>query len=163
MDDSLFEHIGKQITDLSLIVNEKNISITAREYTKNVYAIILDLFKNLNHLSTIIYLYYYIIDQKEIFPLRHLLSYVLMWIFLTIVLYFTWWSSETINYIHCSNSLYWRFYISTTQYGNVYAHSYLFFFLFSRHSTLSMRENKWYIHFLSDIWNEWWQNEKESD
>ncbi|CAF2748567.1 unnamed protein product [Rotaria sp. Silwood2] len=53
-DDSLSRHIDKQqITDLVLVSNENNIEITQKEYTKNVYAIIFDFFKNLKHLSIV--------------------------------------------------------------------------------------------------------------
>jgi hypothetical protein len=52
LDESLFGHIYKeQITDLILIINENRKELTLAEYTKNVYAIILPLFKNLKHLS----------------------------------------------------------------------------------------------------------------
>jgi len=52
LDDSLFGHIRKeQITDLVLISNENNIEIPIREYTKDVYAIILACFENLKHLT----------------------------------------------------------------------------------------------------------------
>ncbi|CAF1541913.1 unnamed protein product, partial [Rotaria sordida] len=52
IDDSLFQHIDKQqITDLVLISNENNIEITEEEYTKSVYGIIFNFFKNLKHLS----------------------------------------------------------------------------------------------------------------
>jgi hypothetical protein len=55
LDDSLFGHIYKeQITDLILIINENRKELTLAEYTKNVYAIILSLFKNLKHLSVIL-------------------------------------------------------------------------------------------------------------
>ncbi|CAF2987958.1 unnamed protein product [Rotaria sp. Silwood2] len=53
MEDSLLGHIGKQIMDLIFISNESNIEITLKEYTKNVYAIILGFFKNLKHLSIV--------------------------------------------------------------------------------------------------------------
>ncbi|CAF4381357.1 unnamed protein product [Rotaria sp. Silwood2] len=52
IDDFLFGHICKQqITDLVLVVNENNIEITEEDYTKNVYAIILDFFENVKHLT----------------------------------------------------------------------------------------------------------------
>lgn len=56
LDDSLIRHIDKQkITDLILISNENNIDIDIprSQYTKNVYAIILNLFVNLKHLSIV--------------------------------------------------------------------------------------------------------------
>jgi hypothetical protein len=55
LDDSLFGHICKeQITDLILISNENNIEIPIREYTKDVYAIILAFFENLKHLTIVL-------------------------------------------------------------------------------------------------------------
>jgi hypothetical protein len=51
LDDSVFRHISKQITDLHLISNENRIKIFYNNYTMNVYAIILSFFKNLKHLT----------------------------------------------------------------------------------------------------------------
>ncbi|CAF1577956.1 unnamed protein product [Rotaria magnacalcarata] len=51
-DNSLFQHIDQQqITDLILISNENYTEQPLTEDTTNVYAMILDFFKNLNHLS----------------------------------------------------------------------------------------------------------------
>jgi hypothetical protein len=55
LDDSLLGHICKQqITHLTLIINENNIEITQKEYTKNVYGIILAFFENLKHLTIVL-------------------------------------------------------------------------------------------------------------
>jgi len=52
LDDSLLEHICKQeIMDLTLIINENNSEITSKDYTMNVYLIILAFFENLEHLT----------------------------------------------------------------------------------------------------------------
>lgn len=54
LDNSPLQHIGKQqITDLILIIDENDNEIEQIEYTKNVYAIILNFFKNLKHLSIV--------------------------------------------------------------------------------------------------------------
>ncbi|CAF2881307.1 unnamed protein product [Rotaria sp. Silwood2] len=84
MDDTLFGHIGKQITDLILISNENNIEITPKEYTKNVYAIMFTFFENLKHPSIVLSSFndYRLLSLYNISPmtfsLRHLLSYVSM-------------------------------------------------------------------------------------
>ncbi|CAF3701396.1 unnamed protein product [Rotaria sp. Silwood1] len=53
--DSLFGHIcKKQITNFTLIINENNIEITQKEYTKNVYANIFAFFENLKHLTIVL-------------------------------------------------------------------------------------------------------------
>ncbi len=55
LDDSLFGHICKQqITDLILIINENNMEMTEKRYTKNVYATILAFFENLKHLTIVL-------------------------------------------------------------------------------------------------------------
>jgi hypothetical protein len=51
LDDSVFQHICKQVTDLNLIGNENKIGILCENYTMNVYAIILNFFKKLKHLA----------------------------------------------------------------------------------------------------------------
>lgn len=51
LEDSVFQRICKQITNLSLIGNENKIGILCKNYTMNVYAIILIFFKNLKHLT----------------------------------------------------------------------------------------------------------------
>ena len=54
LDDSRFGQICKQrITNLTLIINENNIEIDGKEYTKNVYAPVLAFFDNLQSLSMI--------------------------------------------------------------------------------------------------------------
>ncbi|CAF3934677.1 unnamed protein product, partial [Rotaria sp. Silwood1] len=53
MDDSLFGHIGQQITNLILISNENDSSIISEEYTEHVYAIVFTVFENLKHLSIV--------------------------------------------------------------------------------------------------------------
>ncbi len=53
LDNSLFEHIRKQITDLILIGNENKSGRGSKYYTMDVYAIILIFFKNLKHLTIV--------------------------------------------------------------------------------------------------------------
>jgi hypothetical protein len=53
LDDFLFGHYKKQITDLILIINKKNIGLTSVEYTRNDYSIMLSFFENLKHLSIV--------------------------------------------------------------------------------------------------------------
>ncbi|CAM4841158.1 unnamed protein product [Rotaria magnacalcarata] len=53
MDDSLFGHIGQQITHLILISNENDSSIISEAYTEHVYAIVFTVFENLKHLSIV--------------------------------------------------------------------------------------------------------------
>ncbi|CAF3034222.1 unnamed protein product [Rotaria sp. Silwood2] len=53
LDDSLFRHISKQITDLTLMSNENNSGITLKDYTMNIYLNILAFFENLNHLTIV--------------------------------------------------------------------------------------------------------------
>ena len=54
LDNSSLQHIDKQyIADLILVSNEHNIEIIIMEYTKSVYEIILNFFKNLKHLSIV--------------------------------------------------------------------------------------------------------------
>ncbi|CAF0957244.1 unnamed protein product [Rotaria sordida] len=55
MDDTLFGNISKeQITDLILIIKDNKSGIAIEEYTKNVYAVILAFFKNLQHLTIVV-------------------------------------------------------------------------------------------------------------
>ena len=55
LDGSLVGHIFKrQITHLILISKENNTEITRKEYTRNVYAMILAFFENLKNLTIVL-------------------------------------------------------------------------------------------------------------
>ncbi|CAF4255065.1 unnamed protein product, partial [Adineta steineri] len=51
IDDSHLQLIYNQIKDLTLISNENDTEMHSKDYTINIYAVALNLFKNLTHLT----------------------------------------------------------------------------------------------------------------